>query len=568
MRLLKKTAALILAAAISVTPAAVTGSAAGVQSGSGYAELALGASSKPAKTTLTVTSGRLGYNFSWKKVSGVKGYEIYCSDDGGTLFERIASVSSGKTSATVKNLDISKKYIFRIRSYKVSSGKKVYSSFSNSVTVRPVTEASAVTLGKPSESNTALSAASKQINLFTVPVSKINSSLAYVTDYLGQDLYVIKESNSSKKHIYQITKSALRSYNTTGKLKADKIKLDSSLDGVEWDVSVSQLDSCGSVLLRYIGKGGVKYATMQFDKSSKSFKLVHTSEHEKTNLTGDGYTFECYWTDKTVGARELKDAHVDIYYPDGRSYKNISYEEDNYVSLFSYQRGDDGVWYSFSNNINNKIRWIDKGKIDEMKISGMPMMHSGDEQYLVYYPSNTSKRYDISVSEYILLLMDSGKSYKFSGFDVVTVDADRDYDLSRFGTIKGTKTVAYYDAKNGTDKAALMDLSSGKLLTPVYDDMQYDKASGAYVAYMDKSGVWYYNKNGKKLAKFDNGSGFTKDGYALISIGKQLCFVDTKFRRVSENLKFTQSKGWESCIGAEGIMTYRSGGTGYFVVYA
>lgn len=583
MQLFKKTAALILAAAISF--ASVSTVAYADDSGVTALEsvqLTLDAAKKPAKTSLKVTATRSGYKFSWKKVSGIKAYEIYASKDGGKTYERIASVSSGKTSKTITDLDISKAYLFRIRSYKTSGKKKVYSKFSDVVSIRPVTEAATVDLGKPSEKNTSPKMSSKQLNLINIPVSKINSNLAYVCYYLGQDLYVIKEKNSDKKQVYKVTKSALRSYKTTGKLKADRIKLDQSLNGVEWEVYASQLAKCNSAVIHYIDDSGeLTYAQLLYDQAGKTLKTVNKIHNDVGALTKEGYLFEIYWTDKTVGTKDYRDANIKVYAPDGSQYKHLIYEEElDYVSRFIYSTEDEGIWYSFSGSGYSKTLWIDRKGNESKYTSGATLGVYGNSKYLVFYPTTTERKYDPLTVDYKLFLKSNEKTYKFSDFDVVTIGADKDYDLISFFGLKGTTGVASYKFSASSDpsapgkyKAALMNINNGKLLTPVYDDMIYSSSTNIYTAftndYLGKTtSAWYYNSKGKKLAKFDDGSDFTKDGYALVSNGKNLFFVNKKFERVSSSLKFNSSKGWYSVIGEKGIMTYLSGETGYFVVYA
>ena len=74
----------------------------------------------------------------WKKVSGVKGYQIQVATD--KKFKKnkkTATVKKQKTTkVTVKKLKAKKKYYVRIRTYKTVNGKKVYSSWSKVKTVK------------------------------------------------------------------------------------------------------------------------------------------------------------------------------------------------------------------------------------------------------------------------------------------------------------------------------------------------------------------------------------------------------------------------------------------------
>ncbi len=74
----------------------------------------------------------------WKKVSGVKGYQIQVATD--KKFKKnkkTVTVKKQKTTkVTVKKLKAKKKYYVRIRTYKTVKGKKVYSSWSKVKTVK------------------------------------------------------------------------------------------------------------------------------------------------------------------------------------------------------------------------------------------------------------------------------------------------------------------------------------------------------------------------------------------------------------------------------------------------
>ena len=84
---------------------------------------------KPAKKAISV---------EWKKVSGVKGYEVQVATD--KKFKKNKKTTIVKkqktTKVTIKKLKAKKKYYVRIRTYKTVNGKKVYSSWSKVKTVK------------------------------------------------------------------------------------------------------------------------------------------------------------------------------------------------------------------------------------------------------------------------------------------------------------------------------------------------------------------------------------------------------------------------------------------------
>ena len=67
----------------------------------------------------------------WGKVSGAKGYIIY-QKIANKRFKKVATIKSGtKTTYTAKKLKSDTKYSYKVKSYTISNGKKVYSKYSN-----------------------------------------------------------------------------------------------------------------------------------------------------------------------------------------------------------------------------------------------------------------------------------------------------------------------------------------------------------------------------------------------------------------------------------------------------
>lgn len=85
-----------------------------------------------------VKSAKKAVSVQWKKVSGVKGYQVQVATD--KKFKKnkkTATVKKQKTTkVTIKKLKAKKKYSVRIRTYKTVKGKKIYSSWSKVKTVK------------------------------------------------------------------------------------------------------------------------------------------------------------------------------------------------------------------------------------------------------------------------------------------------------------------------------------------------------------------------------------------------------------------------------------------------
>lgn len=95
--------------------------------------------SAPKKPTLSSVTNKSGKKLAikWKKVSGISGYEVqYSTNKKFKSSVTKKTVASGKTSATYTKLKKGKTYYVRMRSYVKVDGKKVYSNWSKTKTVK------------------------------------------------------------------------------------------------------------------------------------------------------------------------------------------------------------------------------------------------------------------------------------------------------------------------------------------------------------------------------------------------------------------------------------------------
>ena len=95
--------------------------------------------SKPKSASIKKVKGaKKAILVTWKKVSGVNGYEIQVATD--KKFKKnkkTVTIKKQKTTkTTVKKLKAKKKYYVRVRTYKIVNGKKVYSSWSKVESVK------------------------------------------------------------------------------------------------------------------------------------------------------------------------------------------------------------------------------------------------------------------------------------------------------------------------------------------------------------------------------------------------------------------------------------------------
>ena len=87
---------------------------------------------KPGKPTKVKAKakGKKKIQISWKKVKGAKGYVIYRSTKKSKGYKKIKTVSSKTSKFTNKKLKKGKKYYYKVRAYKKSGKKKIYSAYS------------------------------------------------------------------------------------------------------------------------------------------------------------------------------------------------------------------------------------------------------------------------------------------------------------------------------------------------------------------------------------------------------------------------------------------------------
>lgn len=89
----------------------------------------------PKISNISVNKNKVNVNIN--KVSGASGYQIqYSTDKKFKNNSKTVNVSKKSTSKTISKLKSKKRYYFRIRSYKIVDGKKIYSSYSEKKSVK------------------------------------------------------------------------------------------------------------------------------------------------------------------------------------------------------------------------------------------------------------------------------------------------------------------------------------------------------------------------------------------------------------------------------------------------
>ncbi len=88
----------------------------------------------PSKPSLSLKAGKKQLTATWKKLSGVTGFEVQSSTSKKFTKKTTKTATVKKASATkttVKKLSKGKKYYVRVRAYKTVSGKKIFGNWSS-----------------------------------------------------------------------------------------------------------------------------------------------------------------------------------------------------------------------------------------------------------------------------------------------------------------------------------------------------------------------------------------------------------------------------------------------------
>lgn len=104
--------------------------------GSGKAIKTTTATAAPKMRSISRKNGRRAY-LRWYRTSGASGYEIYQSAKKKSGYSRVKTITKGSTTSyTRKGLKRKRTYYYKIRTYRIIGGKKIYSTFSAPKSIR------------------------------------------------------------------------------------------------------------------------------------------------------------------------------------------------------------------------------------------------------------------------------------------------------------------------------------------------------------------------------------------------------------------------------------------------
>ena len=96
-------------------------------------------SAKPVLKTPSVklTSGSKKATIKWEKISGASGYEVYRATSKSGKYSKLKTITKNSTVSYVNSsLTKNKTYYYKVRAYRTVNGKKIYSSYSVSKSVK------------------------------------------------------------------------------------------------------------------------------------------------------------------------------------------------------------------------------------------------------------------------------------------------------------------------------------------------------------------------------------------------------------------------------------------------
>ena len=154
----------------------------------------------PKVSRVSAKSSTSSISLSWKKVSGVSGYEVQMKS--GKTYKTVATTS--KTTAAVKKLKTGTKYAFRIRAYKVVSGVKYYSGWTTfSAATAPAAPSLKVTAGTKSATLKAGKQAASGFEIYRA--SSKNGKYKKIATVKGSSLnYKNKSLKSRTTYYYKV----------------------------------------------------------------------------------------------------------------------------------------------------------------------------------------------------------------------------------------------------------------------------------------------------------------------------------------------------------------------------
>lgn len=208
-------------------------------------------------SSVTSTSATTSIKLTWRKQTGVAGYEVYRYNASTKKYEKIATVTSN--TYTDKSRKAATGYLYKIRSYKKVSNKLYYGEYSD---VYKVLTTPKKTTAVKIKRTTKVSKATK-------------ATLTFKTVTRATDYYIYKYNKKSKSYkvAYKVTGKKLYQYNSTTK-KYKKLRKVTVKKGIV-TCKLTKLNLKKDKTQKYIIKAAVRKSgyTTQYSSKSKAVKL-------------------------------------------------------------------------------------------------------------------------------------------------------------------------------------------------------------------------------------------------------------------------------------------------------
>ncbi len=398
-----------------------------------------------------------------------------------------------------------------------------------------------------------------QKKLIYTAVSDIKKKAGFY-QYLGRDLYYIADNNG-KGDIYRIDATVLESWRKTGKLKAKKLTVDTSVSSnSDWSVLYSFTNGNYGVLTYQ--KNGIKYySAVKYNKKSGSITAYYTSD-VPFSVSPEGYISQ--WK-RSNGDKQLT---LDLFNNKGKKVKTLSFDvTDQYWNYWQFTGNaycglSVGTYDEKNDKWSGSVYLIDRfgnkttlkkyaARAGYLRTNYFLMIKAGTSAPTEVYSFDKKKTYSLSGKE-------------LSGFTV----NGRKLELTRLDDrLWGTKSVALYSDSLGMSKMyALIDVSTGKLVSKSYYNMvTYD---GKIFRVKNEKGQYgYIDANGMELGWFSDAAAFAADGkYAPVLKNGQTYLIDRNMKKVSLNADLG-SLPLLTTYGSE-LYTWFDMKNNYFMTYA
>ncbi len=417
------------------------------------------------------------------------------------------------------------------------------------------------------------SAASSKTALLSTALSQVDSK-ADSSLGLGQDILALYNSSDDSGCLgfYRIGSEEIKAWRSSGKLKATKLTADDTLLKSSGCISDMTFAYGNYALFYSIADDVTTYHVVKYNKSKKTLTTIYSTKNF-IGVSGDGSMSEFIWNQDT---RKLQ---VRILNNKAKLVKKLTYDysaDDSYGCWNAFRCGNDKAYVSYYRESELDISSdgdIRGGNIIAIDKNGKTKTVSDFVSTEVVVGVNyvAFDHRPIDGISYVCLTS-KNKDYDTFNLRYYTDEKSMDeadfYTICDFGTkIYGTKAIAAYKGGTNEDpvyKYVLVNISSNKRLSKVYDYMFTRNDGEMFCAVNSKGQRGFVDSKGKELAIFDAADCFAGNGkYAPVIKDGKIYLVDKNMKQISKTIKADEdSEVWT--VGDE-LFSYRYGNKIYYM---